>query len=101
MRPTTSKRFAATALCCLFVAGNALAAPPEGKGKPDNPGQGQNKGNGKGNGNGNGHTPPASPAAVSAATPEATPSEWAPPAWPPPADATGATPPEGTSEPTP
>ncbi|WP_454677546.1 anti-virulence regulator CigR family protein [Achromobacter marplatensis] len=55
MRPTTSKRFAATALCCLFVAGNALAAPPEGKGKPDNPGQGQNKGNGKGNGNGNGN----------------------------------------------
>jgi cell division protease FtsH len=53
-----------------------------------------------GNGNGNGHTPPASPAAVSAATPEATPSEWAPPAWPPPGDATG-TPPEGTSEPTP
>ncbi|MGY6273603.1 anti-virulence regulator CigR family protein [Achromobacter denitrificans] len=48
------KRFAAAAVCCALAAGHALAAPPEGKGKPDNAGQGQGKGsNGKGSGKGN------------------------------------------------
>lgn len=47
-----AKKILTAAICCMFVAGGAMAAPPEGKGKPDNAGQGQ--GNGKGNSNGNG-----------------------------------------------
>ncbi|WP_313370856.1 anti-virulence regulator CigR family protein [Achromobacter animicus] len=46
------------AISCIFLNSGAFAAPPEGKGKPDNPGQsqgqGQNKGGGKNNNNGNG-----------------------------------------------
>jgi len=46
------------AISCFFLNTGAFAAPPEGKGKPDNPGQsqgqGQNKGGGKNNNNGNG-----------------------------------------------
>ena len=46
------------AISCIFLNTGAFAAPPEGKGKPDNPGQsqsqGQNKGGGKNNNNGNG-----------------------------------------------
>ena len=51
-----AKIFLTAAICCTFLAGSALAAPPEGKGKPDNPGQGQgqNKGNDKSNGSGKG-----------------------------------------------
>jgi len=47
-------------ISCIFLTTGALAAPPEGKGKPDSPGQsqgqgqGQGKGGGKGYGNGNG-----------------------------------------------
>jgi len=58
MDAPTFKRFAAAFICCLYLGGNAVAAPPEGKGKPDNAGQGQgnkNNGNGKGNGNGSGN----------------------------------------------
>ncbi|WP_312433212.1 anti-virulence regulator CigR family protein [Achromobacter sp.] len=43
------------AISCIFLTTGAFAAPPEGKGKPDNPGQGQNKGGGKNNSNGNGN----------------------------------------------
>lgn len=54
MSPPTAKRIVTAAICCMFLGGNALAAPPEGKGKPDNAGQGQgNSGNGKGSGKGN------------------------------------------------
>lgn len=50
------KHVAAAILCCAFAAGQVLAAPPDGKGKPDNAGQGQGKGNsGKGN-NGKGNS---------------------------------------------
>ncbi|KGD92107.1 membrane protein [Achromobacter sp. RTa] len=60
MSHPNTKKFVTAAICCLFLAGNALAAPPEGKGKPDNAGQGQgqNKGNsgGKGNGSGKGNS---------------------------------------------
>lgn len=46
-------KFAMTvAACCLGLASQAFAAPPEGKGKPDNGGQGQGN-SGKNNGNGN------------------------------------------------
>ncbi|NMK47510.1 anti-virulence regulator CigR family protein [Achromobacter sp. Bel] len=54
MTTPTAKRIVTAAICCLFLGGTALAAPPEGKGKPDNAGQGQgNAGNGKGSGKGN------------------------------------------------
>ncbi|WP_417221479.1 anti-virulence regulator CigR family protein [Achromobacter spanius] len=55
MDAPTIKKYAAALICCLYLGGSAVAAPPEGKGKPDNAGQGQgnkNNGNGKGNGNG-------------------------------------------------
>jgi hypothetical protein len=54
----TIKKYAAAMICCLYVGGSAVAAPPEGKGKPDNAGQSQgqgNKNNGNGNGNGKGN----------------------------------------------
>lgn len=54
MSAPRTKQFVTAALCCMFLAGNVLAAPPEGKGKPDNAGQGQgNKNNGNGSGKGN------------------------------------------------
>lgn len=58
MDAPTIKKFGAAVICCLYLGGSAVAAPPEGKGKPDNASQGQgnkNNGNGKGNGNGNGN----------------------------------------------
>lgn len=41
------------AISCIFLNTSALAAPPEGKGKPDNPGQNQGQGQGKGGGKNN------------------------------------------------
>ncbi|WP_313698060.1 anti-virulence regulator CigR family protein [Achromobacter sp.] len=49
-----AKQVFIAAISCIFLTTGAFAAPPEGKGKPDNPGQGQNKGGGKNNNNGNG-----------------------------------------------
>ncbi|MBB1623641.1 anti-virulence regulator CigR family protein [Achromobacter sp. UMC71] len=54
MNVPKAKRFVTAAICCMCLVGNALAAPPEGKGKPDNAGQGQGN-NGKGNNSGKGH----------------------------------------------
>lgn len=59
MNAPTVKKFAAAALCCMYLGGSAIAAPPEGKGKPDNASQGQgnkNNGNGAGNGSGKGNS---------------------------------------------
>ena len=50
----SAKKTLLAGISCVFIAASALAAPPEGKGKPDNAGQGQGQSKGRGQGsNGN------------------------------------------------